>query len=39
MDGTISFSDVPKLWGEKMEEMLGVSLPGDAEGCMKDINW
>lgn len=39
MDGSISVADVPKVWGEKMKDLLGVDVPGDADGCLQDIHW
>lgn len=39
MDGSISVADVPRVWSEKMKDLLGVEVPGDAEGCLQDIHW
>ena len=39
IDGSISVSDVPKVWSEKMENYLGVKPSNDSEGCLQDIHW
>lgn len=39
MDGSIAVKDVPSVWVSKMKELLGVDVPGDAEGCLQDIHW
>ncbi|CAN0431376.1 unnamed protein product, partial [Scytosiphon promiscuus] len=39
MDGSIAVEDVPSVWASKMKELLGVDVPGDAEGCLQDIHW
>ncbi len=39
MDGSIAVKDVPAVWASKMKELLGVDVPGDAEGCLQDIHW
>lgn len=39
MDGSIAVKDVPTVWASKMKELLGVDVPGDAEGCLQDIHW
>ncbi|CAM9851048.1 unnamed protein product [Ectocarpus sp. 12 AP-2014] len=39
MDGSIAVKDVPSVWASKMKELLGVDVPGDAEGCLQDIHW
>lgn len=39
MDGSVAVKDVPSVWAAKMKELLGVDVPGDAEGCLQDIHW
>lgn len=31
--------DLPKMWNQKMEELLGITPKNDREGCMQDIHW
>ncbi len=38
-DGTLNVADVPTVWNEKMAGSLGVTPPGDREGCLQDIHW
>ncbi len=35
----IDASELPKLWNEKMEELLGVSPKDDGEGILQDMHW
>jgi carboxypeptidase Taq len=37
--GTLSVSDIPEVWNEKMRTSLGVVPPNDAEGCLQDVHW
>eukprot|EP00903_Cladosiphon_okamuranus_P009155 g8748.t1 len=39
MDGSVAVKDVPSVWTSKMKDLLGVDVPGDAEGCLQDIHW
>ena len=39
INGTCAVADLPGIWNEKMEELLGVSPPTDREGCLQDIHW
>ena len=39
MDGSVAVKDVPAVWAAKMKELLGVDVPGDAQGCLQDIHW
>ncbi|MEC9476680.1 MAG: carboxypeptidase M32 [Planctomycetota bacterium] len=38
-DGSISTSDLPGLWREKMREYLGIEPENDREGVLQDIHW
>ena len=35
----ISVKDLPELWNEKMNEMLGIIPPSDKEGVLQDMHW
>lgn len=39
VEGTISTSEVPRIWNNKMKEYLGVTPADDAEGCLQDVHW
>ncbi|HSR71226.1 MAG TPA: carboxypeptidase M32 [Kiloniellales bacterium] len=32
-------ADLPGAWNEAMKELLGLSPPDDARGCLQDIHW
>ncbi|MCB1085036.1 MAG: carboxypeptidase M32 [Chlamydiia bacterium] len=35
----ITPASLPKIWGEKMEELFGIVPMTDREGCLQDIHW
>lgn len=39
VNGEIEVEDVPELWNNKMEKLLGTRPENDAEGCLQDIHW
>ena len=39
INGEIEVEELPELWSEKMEELLGVRPDNDAEGVLQDIHW
>lgn len=39
LNGSLEVDDVPEAWNAKMNELLGVTPPSDAEGCLQDIHW
>ncbi len=40
INGDIEVDDIPELWNEKMQSLLGVDTRGDyTNGCMQDIHW
>ncbi|MBS0625852.1 MAG: carboxypeptidase M32 [Verrucomicrobia bacterium] len=39
VSGKLPVSDLPEFWNEKMRELLGVTPPTDAQGCLQDIHW
>lgn len=39
MDGSIEVDDLPKLWNEKMEAMLGCVPESDSKGVLQDVHW
>lgn len=40
IEGDIEVEDIPTLWQEKMQAMLGLDTTGNyRDGCMQDIHW
>lgn len=39
IEDKIKVSELPDLWNEKMDEMLGVKPANDKEGCLQDMHW
>ena len=39
MEDEIKVAELPYLWNEKMNEMLGVTPPSDKEGVLQDMHW
>ena len=39
MDEKITVADLPVIWNEKMDEMLGVAPQNDVEGVLQDMHW
>lgn len=35
----VTTDELPKLWNDKMEELLGVRPASDAEGILQDMHW
>ncbi len=35
----VSADDLPALWNDKMEELLGIRPENDAEGILQDVHW
>jgi carboxypeptidase Taq len=40
IEGEIEVDDIPSLWDEKMQALLGIDTRGDyRNGCMQDVHW
>ncbi len=39
IEGKISVKDLPKLWNEKMKEIIGIEPKDNREGVLQDIHW
>jgi carboxypeptidase Taq len=37
--GKIKVSDIPAAWNAGMQQLLGITPPNDAQGCLQDIHW
>jgi len=39
VEGSLSVTELPQAWNEKMEQYLGVAPPDDAHGVLQDVHW
>lgn len=39
VNGEINVSELPELWNDKMEDLLGIRPENDLEGVLQDIHW
>lgn len=39
MAGELAVEELPGAWNALMKDLLGVTVPSDAEGCLQDIHW
>ena len=39
MDERIEVTELPELWNEKMNEMLGITPKNDKDGVLQDMHW
>ncbi len=39
MEGTMRVSELPEVWNDMMEELIGVRPPNDSLGVLQDIHW
>jgi carboxypeptidase Taq len=39
LEDRLSVKDAPEAWHAKMDELLGVRSPTDAEGILQDVHW
>ena len=39
MDGKIDVKDLPQIWNEKMDKLLGIIPKNDREGVLQDMHW
>ena len=37
--GRIAVKDIPAAWNDRIKQMLGVTPPDDAQGCLQDMHW
>jgi carboxypeptidase Taq len=37
--GKLKVADIPEAWNAAMQRDLGLTPPGDANGCLQDIHW
>jgi len=39
LEGTLSLSNLPTVWNQKMEDSFGIIPDTDSDGCLQDIHW
>jgi carboxypeptidase Taq len=39
IEGKVQVNELPQVWNEKFEDLLGIVPPNDAEGVLQDIHW
>jgi carboxypeptidase Taq len=39
IEGTIGVNDIQAFWNEQYRQLLGVTVPGDKQGCLQDVHW
>ena len=39
LEGKLAVSDLPKAWGERSREYLGITPPDDSHGVLQDVHW
>jgi carboxypeptidase Taq len=39
IEGKVQVSELPEIWNEKMENLLGVTPPSNADGVLQDVHW
>ncbi len=37
--GDLAIADLPVAWNDGMAELVGITPPNDADGCLQDIHW
>jgi carboxypeptidase Taq len=39
IEGSLKVKEIPEVWNQKMQELLGITPKTDTEGCLQDIHW
>ena len=39
LSGALKVKDLPGAWNEGLKDLLGITPPDDARGCLQDIHW
>lgn len=39
IEDDLSSTELPSLWNDKMEKLLGITPPDDASGVLQDVHW
>ncbi len=39
LNNEFEVSDIPNIWNQKMQDLLGIVPNTDSEGCLQDVHW
>ncbi|MDX8150309.1 carboxypeptidase M32 [Patulibacter brassicae] len=39
VEGSLDVDDLPRAWNDGMRDLLGVTVPSDADGVLQDVHW
>jgi carboxypeptidase Taq len=39
LSGDLPIADLPAAWNDSLQNLLGITPPDDAHGCLQDIHW
>lgn len=39
LSGDLAVADLPQAWNAQYQDLLGLTPPDDAQGCLQDIHW
>jgi carboxypeptidase Taq len=39
LTGDLPVKDLPGVWNERFQSLLGLAVPNDSQGCLQDIHW
>lgn len=39
LSGDLAVADLPAAWNDGLRDLLGITPPNDAQGCLQDIHW
>jgi len=39
LNDDLAVGDLPAVWNDKMQALLGIVPPTDSEGCLQDVHW
>lgn len=39
LTGELTPADIPAAWNAKMKDLLGITPPDNAKGCLQDVHW
>lgn len=39
IEGSLKTKDVPEFWNSQFNDLLGIKVSSDSEGCLQDVHW
>jgi carboxypeptidase Taq len=39
IEGKVNVNELPEIWNSKMEDLLGITPPNNADGVLQDVHW